>query len=58
MLKRGDDIIGIEVKTSAIGHHKGMASFKNKYSPHKVLLVGPGGITFDDFLLMDPLSLF
>ena len=58
VLEYGSKIIGIEVKSGASGFHKGTAVFKGKYHPHKVLLVGSGGIELDDFLLLKPQDLF
>lgn len=58
VLEYGTKIIGIEVKSGASGFHKGTAAFKAKYHPHKVLLVGRGGIEIDDFLLLNPADLF
>jgi len=58
VLELGNKIIGIEVKSSTSGFHKGMAVFKGKYHPHKVLLVGNGGIELEDFLMLNPMDLF
>lgn len=58
VLKKGDKIIGIEVKSGASDFHKGTATFKGKYHPHKVFLVGNGGFELKDFLLINPNELF
>lgn len=58
VLEKGDQIIGIEVKSGASGHHSGMTVFKGKYHPHKVLLVGSGGLPWEEFLRIPPSELF
>ena len=58
VLEYGSKVIGIEVKSGASNFHKGTAVFKGKYHPHKVLLVGDGGIELADFLLLKPQDLF
>lgn len=58
VLEYGSKIIGIEVKSGTSNFHKGTAIFKGKYHPHKVLLVGDGGIELEDFLLLKPQDLF
>lgn len=58
VLQKGDKIIGIEVKSGTSGYHKGTAVFKGTYHPHKVLLVGEGGVELTDFLLIHPENLF
>lgn len=51
-------MIGIEVKSGATRYHSGMASFKGKYHPHKVFLVGSDGMPWQEFLLTEPNELF
>ncbi len=58
VLQKGNKIIGIEVKSGATGFHKGTAVFKGKYHPHKVYLVGKGGLELEDFLSFNPALLF
>ncbi len=55
--KRGK-VIGIEVKSGAGGNQKGMGAFKKLFNPHKILLVGKGGLPWEEFLKIDPLQLF
>ena len=50
--------IGIEVKSGRIDHTKGMSAFQHQFNPYKVLLVGSGGIAWQDFLKLNPLELF
>jgi predicted AAA+ superfamily ATPase len=55
--KRGK-IIGVEVKSGIAGGTTGMEAFKNQYKPHKILLVGKSGLAWDEFLTINPTSLF
>ena len=54
--KRGK-VVGLEVKSSTAGNISGMAAFKNKYTPHKVLLVGNSGIPWQEFLQINSAEL-
>ena len=51
-------LIGIEVKSGSVQRTSGMASFKKKFNPDKVLLVGNSGFSWQDFLKMKPSELF
>jgi len=58
VIQKGDSIIGIEVKSGFAKPTKGMKTFKTKYNPHKLLLVGTNGILWQEFLEINPASLF
>ncbi len=58
VLKRGEKYIGIEVKSGLTSKAPGMSAFAKKYNPHKVLLVGASGIPWQQFLEMEPETLF
>ena len=58
VLKKGKKIIGIEVKSGATKPTNGMKAFKARFNPYKILLVGTTGILWQDFLEMDPATLF
>lgn len=58
VLKKGGQIIGIEVKSGTSRYHSGINEFKSKYDPHKVLLVGSQGMPWEEFLLVEPMELF
>jgi uncharacterized protein len=58
ILKKGGKVIGLEVKSGAKADNLGMEIFNAKYHPDKVLLVGTGGIPYEEFLKMNPKSLF
>jgi len=51
-------LIGIEVKSGASQKTSGMASFKKKFNPDKILLVGNSGLSWQEFLKIKPLDLF
>lgn len=51
ILKQGDKLLAIEVKTGILGRkHSGLAAFKKKYPYAKSLLVGPEGIPVIEFI--------
>ena len=58
VLEKRGKVIGLEVKSSTSGNTSGMAAFKNKYTPHKVLLVGNSGIPWQEFLHINPAEVF
>ena len=58
VLEKRGKVIGIEVKSGAGGNKHGMAAFKKQYEPDKILLVGNGGLPWEEFLKIDPVSLF
>jgi predicted AAA+ superfamily ATPase len=58
VLQKGDKVIGIEVKSGQSRPTKGMATFKAKYTPDKLLLVGTSGLPWQEFLKLNPETLF
>lgn len=58
ILEKGNKVIGLEVKSGASAENEGMAIFNEKFHPAKVLLVGTGGIPYEDFLKINPKELF
>jgi predicted AAA+ superfamily ATPase len=58
IIEKGGKTIGIEVKSGKRAENMGMSAFAQKYRPEKVLLVGTGGIGIEDFLRINPVSLF
>lgn len=58
VLEKEGKIIGLEVKSGAKGGTSGMKAFHEKFRPNKLLLVGTGGIPYDEFLKIEPISLF
>ena len=51
-------LIGIEVKSGATQKNSGMAAFKKKFNPDKVLLIGNSGFSWQEFLKTKPTELF
>lgn len=58
ILEKGDKTIGLEVKSGASAENKGIGIFNEKFHPDKMLLVGTGGIPYEDFLKINPKELF
>jgi len=51
-------LIGIEVKSGATQKNSGMAAFKKKFNPDKVLLIGNSAFSWQEFLKTKPTELF
>ena len=58
VLEKGDKVIGLEVKSGMKAENAGMGVFVERFHPEKVLLVGTGGIPYDEFLKINPKALF
>jgi len=58
VLEKGDKVIGLEVKSGKRGENEGMGVFAEKFHPERVLLVGTGGIPYEEFLKINPKELF
>ena len=58
VLRKNLRVVAIEVKSNRETHTGAMALFRERFKPHAVLLVGPGGIGIEEFLLADPADLF
>lgn len=58
VLEKGDKVIGLEVKSGSKADNAGMGVFNEKFHPEKVLLVGTGGIPYEEFLKINPKELF
>ena len=58
VIERKGKVIGLEVKSGAAGSSSGMTAFKKKFNPDKVLLIGNAGLPWQDFLKINPASLF
>lgn len=58
VLEKGDKLIGLEVKSGIKAENAGMGIFTEKFHPETVLLVGTGGIPYDEFLKINPKELF
>lgn len=58
VLEKGDKAIGLEIKSGIKAENAGMGIFAERFHPEKVLLVGTGGIPYEDFLKINPKELF
>lgn len=57
ILEIGNKVIGLEVKSGACAYNEGMDAFNEKFHPDKILLVGTGGIPYEEFLRLNPKEL-
>ncbi|MGY6742081.1 MAG: ATP-binding protein [Cecembia sp.] len=51
-------VIGLEVKSGHTGRLTGLIAFKEKFNPDKALVIGSGGIPWQEFLQMNVVDLF
>lgn len=58
MLKKGNSIVAIEVKSNAERKTEGLKAFREKFHPAASFIVGDGGIKAEDFMKMDLTKLF
>lgn len=58
ILEKGDKLIGLEVKSGISADNSGMRIFNEKFHPDKMLLIGTGGLPYDEFLKINPKELF
>ncbi|MDR2919441.1 MAG: ATP-binding protein [Tannerella sp.] len=58
ILEKGDKVIGLEVKSGASADNAGMGIFNERFHPNKMLLVGTGGIPYEEFLKINPKDIF
>jgi len=57
IISKGDQVVGIEVKTGYLKDRTGIDSFKKSYPTARVILVGKNGIPWQDFIKINPASL-
>ena len=58
ILKKGNALIALEVKSGRRKPVKGLEEFSRKFSSAKSLIIGSGGIPWQEFLLINPGALF
>jgi uncharacterized protein len=51
-------VIALEVKSGKTGKLSGLNAFNKKFHPEKSLLIGAGGIPWQEFIQLDVLELF
>lgn len=58
VLERRGKIIGLEVKSGSDQSNSGLSVFQKQFKPEKVLLVGSSGLSIEEFLKINPATLF
>ncbi len=58
VLRKGEEIVAIEVKSSFSRKTKGMQVFDERFKPNKMLMIGNSGLKWQEFLEIDPGLLF
>ena len=58
VLRKKDSLVAIEVKSNAEKRTDGLDEFKKKFSPKSAFIVGEGGVSPEDFLMMHLGKLF
>ena len=58
VLEKRGQIIALEVKSGPSSSKKGMTTFANKFKPDRLFLIGPKGISSEEFLRLCPGDLF
>lgn len=58
ILKKGNSVVAIEVKSNSEQRTEGLDVFRQKFSPKRSFIVGDGGIAPEEFLTMDVNTLF
>jgi predicted AAA+ superfamily ATPase len=58
VLRKGDKIVALEIKSGRIKSSHGMHSFNTRYPITRTMIVGPGGIPAEDFLRINPEDFF
>lgn len=58
ILKRGNSVVAIEVKSNSEQRTEGLEVFRHSFSPKAAFIVGDGGIPPEEFMTMDINSLF
>ena len=58
VLSNGKKTIGIEVNTAFKQRRSGIQAFSKTHHPGKTLIVGTGGISWQEFIKTDPRTLF
>jgi hypothetical protein len=58
VLEKRGKIVAVEVKSNASGKNKGIEVFKNKFKPDKIYLINNSGLSWQEFLKINPVELF
>lgn len=58
VLEMQNKVVAIEVKSTVSKNTSGLDAFKQKFNPHKIYLIDNKGLSWKEFLKIDPLELF
>lgn len=58
VLEKRGKIIGLEVKSGAKQTISGMTAFQKEFTPARILLIGNAGLSWQEFLQLNPVTLF
>jgi predicted AAA+ superfamily ATPase len=58
VLEYKQKIVGLEVKSGSAKFTKGMMKFSEIYNPHKMYLVSENGLSWQEFIKINPVELF
>ena len=58
VLEKKGKIIGLEVKSGATQSSLGMSAFQKAFNPDRILLIGNAGLPWQEFLQLNPATLF
>lgn len=58
VLERRGKVIALEVKSNKEKETTGMKEFQKQFNPNKILLIGKQGLSWQEFLSINPVELF
>jgi hypothetical protein len=58
VLEKRGKVIGLEVKSGVTQSSVGMSAFQKMFNPDRILLIGNSGLPWQDFLQLNPVTLF
>ncbi len=58
VLERRGKVIAIEVKSGEDQNRSGLNNFQKQFNPSKILLIGKTGLSIEEFLRLNPVTLF
>ncbi|NQX53816.1 DUF4143 domain-containing protein [Pedobacter panaciterrae] len=58
VLERRGKVIGLKVKSGQDLSISGLNEFQKQFKPEKILLIGKSGLSIEEFLKLNPVTLF
>ena len=58
IIKKKGKVVALEVKTTTASSTSGMTAFQRHFHPAKILMIGKSGLPWQDFLQINPVTLF